>query len=302
MGGARFSSKAGTAAALGAYGMWGLFPVYWKLLSHMHSLQILAHRIVWAMLFCFLLLAATGKLGHSRAAIKSRRVVPVILASALLVTFNWGLCIYGVTSGRVLETALGYYINPLMSVLLGALLFHERIDRSTMATLTLAVTGSGGAFVFYGRIPWLPLGLAVSFALYGAVKKGLNLPPVESLFLETAAATPFALVYLVIVQQQGHGAFLNSYGLTMALLAFEGVITAIPLLLFGMAAVSIKLQTIGFIQYLTPSCQLLLGILAYHEIPDRALLAAFAGVIASVVVYVGTHLHQLRCSRQAGRQ
>lgn len=149
---------------------------------------------------------------------------------------------------------------------------------------------------------WLSLGLAVSVALYGAVKKGLNLPPAESLFLETAAATPFALAYLVIVQQQGHGAFLNSDGLTSALLVVAGVITAIPLLLFGMAAVSITLQTIGFIQYVTPTCQLLLGILAYHEIPDRALLVAFAGVIASVVVYVGTHVYRLRGSRQAGRR
>ncbi|MCX8014235.1 MAG: EamA family transporter RarD, partial [Rectinema sp.] len=255
----RFSARAGTWAAVGAYGMWGLLPIYWKLLSHVSSLQILAHRIIWAGLFCFLLLALTHAIPRVGAVLRNRRTVRMVLASAVLVTFNWGMYIYGITSGRVLETALGYYINPLMSVLLGAIIFRERIDKGTLVAVGLAIAGIGGAVAFYGRIPWLSLGLAVTFALYGAVKKGLDLPPVESLFLETAAATPVALAFLAFVHNGGHGAFLNAGLATTALLAFSGVMTAIPLLLFGTAAVSIKLQTIGFIQYFTPTCQLLLG-------------------------------------------
>lgn len=284
----RFSQKQGLASAIGAYGLWGIFPLYWKLLSSVSPLQILAHRILWAAVFCLLLLLARKEMSSLGAALKDPRKRMLVGAAGLLVTVNWGMYIYAVNSGHVLETALGYYINPLLSVALGAMLFREHIDRWTSISVGIALAGIVAAGVLYGRVPWISLILAITFALYGAVKKGLGLAPITSLALETFSVAPLAFAFLAAMHAQGVGSFGNKGLGVTALLALSGVVTAVPLLLFGVAATSISLQLIGFIQYLTPTSQLLLGLFLYKEKPNAAVVAAFVGVLVAVVIFAVT--------------
>jgi len=291
---ARFSKKQGFWAAALAYGLWGILPIYWKLLSHVDPLQILAHRILWAAVFCVVLLVGTRDVKSLRKALGTRKHVLLVLCAALLVTLNWGLYIYAVTSGHVIESALGYYINPLLSVVLGGLLFRERIDKWTAVAVGIAAAGIVAAGLLYGKVPWLSLLLAITFALYGVTKKKLNFPPITSLALETFFAAPFALAFLSVVHAQGKGAFVGA-GLDVSmLLALAGVVTAVPLLLFGVAATSISLQFMGFLQYITPTAMLLLGLFAYGEKPNRAIVVAFAGVLVAVMIFAGTRIHAAR--------
>ncbi len=290
----RFSKRQGLWAAALAYGLWGILPIYWKLLSDVDPLQILAHRILWAAVFCVVLLVGTRDVGSLRTALGTRKHVVLVLCAALLVTLNWGLYIYAVTSGHVIESALGYYINPLLSVVLGGLLFRERIDTWTGVAVGIAAAGIVAAGLLYGKVPWLSLLLAITFALYGVTKKKLNLPPITSLALETFFAAPFALAFLAVVHAQGQGAFASAgFGVSMVL-AMAGVVTAVPLLLFGVAATSISLQFMGFLQYLTPTAMLLLGLFAYGEKPNRAIVVAFAGVLVAVLIFAATRIHAAR--------
>ncbi|SLM14316.1 Protein RarD [uncultured spirochete] len=284
----RFSQKQGLFAAIGAYGLWGIFPLYWKLLSSVLPLQILAHRILWAAVFCLMLLLARKEMSSLGVALKDPRKRVLVGAAGLLVTVNWGMYIYAVNSGHVLETALGYYINPLLSVALGAMLFREHIDRWTRIAVGIALVGIVAAGILYGQVPWISLILAITFALYGAVKKGLGLAPITSLALETFSVAPLAFAFLAVMHAQGAGSFGNAGLRVTALLALSGVVTAVPLLLFGVAAISISLQLIGFIQYLTPTSQLLLGLFLYKEKPNAAVVAAFVAVLVAVVIFAVT--------------
>lgn len=284
----RFSQKQGLFAAIGAYGLWGIFPLYWKLLSSVLPLQILAHRILWAAVFCLMLLLARKEMSSLGVALKDPRKRVLVGAAGLLVTVNWGMYIYAVNSGHVLETALGYYINPLLSVALGAMLFREHIDRWTRIAVGIALVGIVAAGILYGQVPWISLMLAITFALYGAVKKGLGLAPITSLALETFSVAPLAFAFLAVMHAQGAGSFGNAGLRVTALLALSGVVTAVPLLLFGVAAISISLQLIGFIQYLTPTSQLLLGLFLYKEKPNAAIIAAFVAVLVAVVIFAVT--------------
>ncbi|MHB0898139.1 MAG: EamA family transporter RarD [Spirochaetales bacterium] len=282
------SSRAGTFAAFAAYGMWGAFPLYWKLLTSVEPFQILAHRIVWAGVFCFALMAAKGRLPEIAALARNgKRLLMVILSSAV-VTVNWGLYIWAVNTGRITESALGYYINPLVSIAFGVLFFKEKADRWTRIAVAVAVVSIVGAAVVYGSVPWVSLILAFTFASYGALKKRLGFEPILGLTAETLAATPFALIFLVGRQIAGRGSFWTAGPAPTVLLMLAGLATAIPLLLFAKAANSISLQKMGFIQYVSPSCMLFLGTVVFGERPSSALLVAFAGVIISVLLYVFT--------------
>lgn len=278
----------GTASAFAAYGIWGLFPLYWRLLTGVDALQILAHRLVWAAVFLLIFLATAGRLGELVAVARRKKTILVVALASAVMTFNWGLYIVAVNSGRVIESALGYYINPLISVALGALFFKEKIDRWTMLAVGLALAGIVAAGLVYGTVPFVSLALALSFAAYGAIKKRLHLEPMIGLALETLAMTPFALILLISRQVQGSGSFWNEGAATTIFLCLSGIVTAVPMLFFAHAANSISLQKLGFIQYLSPTGQLFVGIVLFGERPSPALLVAFAGVVAAVLIYVST--------------
>ncbi|MCM0678611.1 EamA family transporter RarD [Micromonospora phytophila] len=277
--------RLGYLYGFGAYLLWGFFPLYLKLLRPAGPLEILAHRIVWSVLFVALLLAAVRNVGFLRALLRRPRALAGIGVAAALIAVNWGTYIYGVNSDRVVETALGYFINPLVVVLLGVFVLRERLRPAQWAALATGGLAVVVLAVDYGRLPWLALVLAFSFAGYGLVKKRLGLPAAEGLFVESAVLALPALAYLGWLSAAGDATFGHvSLGHT-ALLVAAGAATAIPLLLFAGAANRLPLTGLSMLQYLAPILQLGCGVLIFHEPMPPARLAGFALVWAALIVF-----------------
>lgn len=289
-GGARREEFVGTLAAFATYSIWGLFPLYWKRLSGVEALQVLAHRIVWAALFTLLLLALRRELPALLRLLLDARRLLVAVAAATLITVNWGIYIWAVNEGHVAESSLGYYINPLLSVALGAVFLRERLDAWTRVAVGVAAAGVLGASILLGSPPWISLSLAVTFAVYGLLKKKAGFEPIIGLAAETLAATPLALGWLLWRHLEGAGALGGPDAGTSLLLALAGPVTAVPLLTFAFATNRITLQRLGFIQYISPSSQLLLAVLVYRERVPPALALAFGTVIVAVLVYALTRI------------
>jgi chloramphenicol-sensitive protein RarD len=277
-------SRSGLLAAVGGYLLWGLFPLYWPLLEPAAPVEILAHRVVWSLVFLLGLLALGSGFGWLRRL--SRRAVGLLVLAAALVSVNWGVYIYGVNSGHVVETSLGYFINPLVTVVLAMVFFHERLRPRQGLAVAVAAAGVLVLTVDYGRMPWIALTLALSFGLYGLVKKRAGVDGMQSLAVETAAIVLPAAAYLVWLGGTGRGTFTSEGAGHTALLVAAGVVTAVPLMLFGTAAVRIRLSTLGLLQYLTPTIQFLIGVRFYHEQMPLSRLAGFALVWLALLVFM----------------
>ncbi len=291
--------RRGYVYGLAAYGMWGFFPLYFKLLQPATPLEILGHRIVWSVLFVSLLLAATRAWGFLRRLARRPRALGGIGVAAVLIGVNWATYIYGVNSERVVETALGYFITPLVTVLLGVTVLGERLRAAQWAAVGVGGIAVAVLTADYGRLPYIALTLAVSFAAYGLVKKRLALPPAEGLFVESAVLAVPALGYLGWLAWHGGAAFGHVSGGHTALLVLSGVATAVPLLLFAGAANRIPLSGLGILQYTAPVLQLGCGVLVFHEPMPPARLAGFMLVWLALVVFtVDGVRHARRQSRQ----
>jgi chloramphenicol-sensitive protein RarD len=275
--------RRGVALGISAYLMWGLFPLYWPLLKPIGALEILAHRVVWSLGVVLLLLLFTRKLGWLRTTTRTK--LSWLTLAAVLVSFNWLLYIWAVNAGHVVETSLGYFINPLISVLLGVTFLKERLRPAQWFAL-------GGAFlavlvlsVDYGRPPWIALGLAPSFALYGLVKKRAAVGAVESLSFETSVLLLPALGYLALLEVQGTGSFGHVPMAREALLVGAGVMTALPLVAFGAAANRVPLSTLGLLQYFAPTLQFLCGVFFFHEHMSPLRWAGFGLIWVSLFAF-----------------
>ena len=284
----RSSESLGSIAAVGTYVMWGLFPLYWKRLSGVEAWQVLSHRIVWASLFAILILVATRRFGSLASLFREPKRIGAAAAAGVLISINWGTYIWAVNNGHVTESALGYYINPLFSIALGALFLRERLDRFTIAAVAIALSGVVAASLMLGSPPWIALVLATTFGTYGLVKKKAGLDPVTGLAAETLILAPFALGFLALRHLSGRGDFGGPDLVADFMLLLSGVVTAIPLLTFAFATNRISLQRLGFFQYISPSGQLLLGLFLFREELTPALMVAFATVIIAVVLYAAT--------------
>jgi chloramphenicol-sensitive protein RarD len=248
-----------------AYGLWGLFPLYWSLLANAGALETLAHRMIWSLLVVVVIVAWTRRFGSLLAVLRNRRQFGLLALAAVLISANWGGYIWGVTHGHVVETALGYFIGPLVSVLLGVLMLGERLRRAQWAAVGLGAVAIVVLVIGYGQVPWIALLLAFSFSTYGLVKKLAGAGAVESMAVETGVGFLPSLVYVVFLEVGGSGTF-TSLGLGHTLLLVGGgVVTMVPLLAFAAAAVRIPLATIGMLQYMTPSLQFVFGVLVFHE-------------------------------------
>ncbi|MDT0531838.1 EamA family transporter RarD [Micromonospora sp. DSM 115977] len=282
-----------------AYLLWGFFPLYLRLMRPAGPLEILAHRIVWSVVFVALLLAAMRNVGFLRALLRRPRALAGIGVAAALIAVNWGTYIYGVTSDRVVETALGYFINPLVVVLLGVTVLRERLRPTQWVALGIGGLAVAVLTVDYGRLPYLALVLAFSFAGYGLAKKQLGLPAAEGLFVESAVLALPALAYVGWLAAAGEGTFGQvSVGHTL-LLVSAGAATAIPLLLFAGAANRLPLTGLGMIQYLAPILQLGCGVLIFHEPMPPARIAGFALVWAALIVFTVDAVRNSRRTRAA---
>jgi chloramphenicol-sensitive protein RarD len=277
------SERRGLLCGVAAYAMWGLFPIYWPLLEPGGAMEILAHRIVWSLVFVAALLFVRRR--GLRALPRDRRGLGLLTAAAVLIGVNWGVFIWAVNHNHVLESSLGYFINPLVSVALGVLVLGERLRAVQWVAVAIAAAGVAVLAVETGRPPWIALTLAFTFGTYGLVKKVVGVGAVEGLTVEAAALTPAALVYLGWLAADGRSTF-TSHGADHTLLLMSGgAVTAIPLLLFAAAAASAPLSQLGVLFYLNPTMQFVIGAVVRHEPLSAGRIVGFSLVWVALVVF-----------------
>lgn len=267
--------KKGILSVVLAYTLWGVFPIYFKALHQVPAFQITAHRIVWSCLFLLLLVASRRELGALRAAIKPR-VLLIYLAAGALLAVNWGTYVWSVNAGFLVEASLGYFINPLVSVLLGIVFLRERLRPWQWLPVGLALSGVAYLTISFGSLPWIALVLASTFGLYGLMKKIAPLGSLYGLMLETSMIFIPALGFLVFSEISGAGAFGHINPLTTLLLSLTGVVTAIPLLLFASGTRAVPLSTVGLLQYISPTLQFIMGVFVYGEAFNHDHLIGFS--------------------------
>lgn len=275
----------GILLAGGAYVIWGFLPLYWRLLRGVPALEILCHRIVWALLFTTVVLSLRGGWGWVRGALRDQRTVLSFIASTALLSINWLTYIWAVNAGFVVESSLGYFITPLLNVAMGVIILHERMRPGQWVAIGLAIVGVFYLTVAYGQFPWIGLTLAFSFATYGLLRKQAKLNSLQGLTFETALAAIPALVYLVYLSLTGQGAFGAAGVTTTLLLAFAGAVTAIPLLMFAAGVRLLPLTTLGVLQYIAPTIQFALGVFVFGEPFNLQRLIGFCLVWLALAVF-----------------
>jgi chloramphenicol-sensitive protein RarD len=283
--------------AAGAYVSWGLLPIFWKSLHGAGAFEILAHRVVWGLLVGAALIGMRGRWGALREALRDRRTMLVFAASSLLLALNWFVYIWAVNSGHIVETSLGYFINPLVNVALGVIFLRERLRLGQGLAVGVALLGVLYLTLLYGAPPWIALTLALSFGAYGLLRKTAPLASLEGFTLETLLMGAPALAFLLWLGVAGGGAFGNAGPLTTLLLVAAGVVTAVPLLLFAAGARAISMTTLGVLQYISPSLQITLGVTLYGEQLSPQRLLGFGLVWLALAIYSGEGL--LRAARRA---
>lgn len=287
----------GILYGIGAYTLWGLFPIYWKALHHVPALEILAHRMVWSLLFVLVLLAVKRNWDWIKTAVRQPKTLLIFTVTASLLAVNWFTYIWGVNAGYIIETSLGYFINPLIYVLLGAIFLRERPRGGQLAAVGLALAGVIYLTFRYGSFPWIALTLAISFGLYGLLRKTAPLDATEGFSLETALLFIPAFAYVLYQEISGNGSFFSGDPRTTILLMGAGVATAVPLLLFAMAARRITLTNLGLLQYIAPSMQFLIGVFIYKEAFSGDRLIGFGLIWLALTFYSIEGIWQSRKQR-----
>jgi chloramphenicol-sensitive protein RarD len=290
--------RPGLAFGLGAYALWGLFPLYFPLLEPAGGLEIVAHRVLWSLLFVALLLTVIRAWRRVRAAVTDLRSLLILTGAAVLISANWLVYVYGVNAGHVVETSLGYFITPLINVLLGVVVIAERLRPAQWVAVAIAAVAVVILTVDYGRPPWIALALAVSFGMYGLLKKLVQVQAAPGLFLETSIVAVPALVTLAILHAQGSGTAGNAGTGHLLLLVGSGVATAVPLLLFAAATSRIPLSTVGLLQYVAPTIQLAIGVFVYDEPMPSTRLVGFAIVWLALAVFTVDSLRAAHATRR----
>ena len=284
-------------AASASYLLWGLFPLFWHLLAAVEATELIAHRVVWSLLFLLGVVAAQQRLSELGRACREWQNLRVHALSGVLLTVNWLVYVWGVNSGHVIECSLGYFLVPLINVALGRWLLHERLRKAQLAAIVVAALGVALLVWRVGRFPWIALTIAVTFGFYGLLRKRSNLGPLVGLSLETMLLVPFAAGYLLWRFTQNRGALGHVDAATTAIILSCGVVTAVPLLLFAKGARGLRMITLGLLQYLAPTCQFLLGWLLYRETMGEARAVAFLLIWAGLAIY---SIDAVLASRPAG--
>ena len=287
--GQKSGQTAGIISSIAAYILWGIFPIYWKMVQQVPAHEILAHRIVWCFVFMVLVIYATKRTASIMTAVRGiladkKRTIDLFICSGLI-TINWLTYIWAVNDNRIIETSFGYYINPLISVLLAIVVLNERLSFWHTVSLLLATVGVVNMIFQLGTLPWVSLVLAVSFGLYGLYKKIVNLGAITAITLETLILTPAALCYLLFLEHQGIGSLFSVSPAVTLLLVCAGAVTAIPLLLFSHGASRLPLTIVGFIQFFSPTMTLLVGVFLYNENFTPAHLISFSFIWLALVVF-----------------
>jgi chloramphenicol-sensitive protein RarD len=291
--------RSGLLYGVGAYGMWGLFPAFFPLLKPAGAAEVLAHRIIWTAALMAVIVAAMGRMRDIRAL--TRRTWLLLVIASALIAANWVIYVYAVNNGHVVDAALGYFVNPLVSVALGVVLFRERLNPAQSAGLVIAVAAVVLLSLEVGGPPLISLGLALSFGLYGAVKKVVTADPRVSVAVESAVAAPPAIAYIAVLQATGHGHFTGHGAGHVALMILSGPLTALPLLLFAAAAQRLPLVTLGLLMYLTPTLQMAWGVMVGHEPMPTARWIGFGLIWLALAVFSGDAIARARVDRVSTR-
>lgn len=274
----------GLLSTLACYILWGLLPLYWHLLEQMDAVFILANRIIWSAVFTAGILLITKKTQDVKAVIRDKKKMRFMIPAAITITINWGVYIWAVNAGHLLDSSLGYYMNPLVVFAIGIALFHETSGVIDWIALGLAAIGVLIATIAYGAFPWVAVVLALSFGLYGTLKKLAGVGGLASIAVETLLIAPFALAFLVFAPES-HASLAKLTPLTTALLLLTGVVTASPLILFTYGVNRLPLTTVGFLQYSSPTLQMIIGVLVFQEALTQDRIVAFAFIAAALVLY-----------------
>lgn len=286
--------KQGISFGLAAYVLWGILPVYWKALELVSPFEILSSRFMWSCVFVFLLIIFQKKWPLFTKEVKqvfsNVKTGAAMVAAGITISFNWGTFIWAVNNGHIVETSMGYYINPLVSILFAVVFLRERLDKMQLAAITCAFIGVASMVYSFGKIPWVSLTLAFTFALYGLLKKILPVSALTSIMLETLLITPLALVYEYSLWQQGVSFYASGNLQVIMMLTGAGVVTAIPLLLFTAGARLLPLKIIGFLQYISPTLTLLIGVFVYNEAFTASHLLAFGWIWAALLLFIVSQL------------
>ena len=277
--------KKGVIFAILAFTFWGLVPIYFKLVSSVSPLEILAHRIIWSFFFLYILIISTKKMGLVKNIFKDKRKFKILFLTALLVSTNWLIFIWAVSNNKITEASLGYYINPIINVILGIIFFSEKPTKFQKIAILFAIFAISNELISFGSIPLLSLSLALSFGFYGMLRKKISLPSVAGLFIETLILAPFALLYFIYLFFTSQNSFNFSFDSISLLLISAGFITVLPLLWFNAAATRISLVKLGFLQYIGPSISFLLGIFIYDEPFDHKKLITFAFIWFALIIF-----------------
>lgn len=288
-----------TFNVLGGYVLWGLLPVFWKLLAGVNSAYVLAQRIVFSCLFCFAVILIKKNGGELKNILRDKKQRRLYLACGLLISANWGVYILTVATGRILEASLAYYMNPLFSILIGALIFKERLSGVQWLSVALAFVGVMYSVVLYGSVPYLAIIIGLTFALYGAIKKGIKAESEVSICMETLSVLPLALIFIVYAQLSGFTTFASLSIKEMLLLVLTGAITSVPLMLFASGIKRTSITVSGILMYINPTLQLLLGVFVYNEEFTKANAVTFAFVWLAVILFVGDGLRHKRHEKLA---
>lgn len=292
-------SPRGLFLAVTAYVIWGFLPLYMKALAHVPPVEIIAHRILWSLPVAGLILLAMWRTANIRAALRDPRTLGMAAVTASLVSVNWGTYVWAINSGHALDAALGYYINPLFSVALGAFLLQERLGRAQICAIALAASAVVILTVDSGRVPVAALALTLSWGFYAYFKRKLPVGPAQGFFLEVLLLSPFALALILWTGLQGEGHFATGSARDTWLLLGAGVVTAVPLVIYASGAKLLRLSTIGILQYITPTMIFLTAVLVFREPFGTARMIAFPMIWLALAIYTGALLHQSR--RPAGR-
>jgi len=292
------TSKGFTAAAA-AFAMWGAFPLYFHALREISPFQVIAHRVVWSCVFVIIWMRMRGELSSLRAALADRSVMWRLAVTAALITINWVVFVWAIMNGHVVEGSLGYFINPLVNVLLGVALLSERLTRAQWTAVALAAAGVAYLTIVAGSPPWIGLTLALSFGTYGLIRKVVKVEALPGLATETLLLLPFAAAYLLWCESAGHGALGNTGPANTALLIASGPLTAVSLFLFAYGTRRIPYSTVGLLQYIAPTLQLACGVFAFHERFERTRAVGFALIWAALLIYAGEGLWLSRKQQRA---
>lgn len=295
--------KRGVLFTILTYTIWGFLPIYWKMVDHVPADEILSGRVIWSFVITLAAICLIGRakllVADLKALWKSKKTFFTLMLASYLITANWFLYIFAVTNDRIVETSLGYYINPLVSMLLGVFFLKEKMAPAVKVAFVFAAAGVTVLTVSYGEFPWLAFGMAFSFAFYGFIKKTIKLDALRGLALETLFVLPVAAAYMIYLFASGQAVFLHDSGSTDFLLILSGAATALPLFLFATGAPLIPMYMIGFLQYIAPTLMLLLGVLVYGEAFERIDLISFSFIWFALVLFTGSKIIEARNVKRA---